>query len=85
VVSDLSFLDPGLAGKKVFVIIWTTTPWTLPANLGVAFNSHLEYSAVAVDEEVYIMASDLIEATAKQCGFSPDHVIARFPDQGWND
>ena len=79
VVSDLSFLNPGLAGKKIFVIIWTTTPWTLPANLGVAFNSHLEYSAVEVGEEVYIMASDLIEATAKQCGFTPGRVIAQFP------
>lgn len=79
VVSDLSFLNPDLAGKKIFVIIWTTTPWTLPANLGVAFNSHLEYSAVEVGEEVYIMASDLIEATAKQCGFTPRRVIAKFP------
>ena len=79
VASDLSSLDPLLQGKKIFVVIWTTTPWTLPANLGIAFNPHLEYSAVAVGDEVYIVASDLVEATAGKCGFSPGHIVARFP------
>ena len=36
---DLSDIHPALAGDKVFVVIWTTTPWTLPANLAVAFQS----------------------------------------------
>ncbi|MFN8007188.1 MAG: isoleucine--tRNA ligase [Terriglobia bacterium] len=79
VLSDLSFLEKSLAGKKISVIIWTTTPWTLPANLGIAFNSRLEYSAVEVGDEVYVMASELIEATAKQCGFTAGKVLARFP------
>ena len=34
--SDPGLIDPALAGRKVFVVIWTTTPWTLPANLGIA-------------------------------------------------
>ena len=37
---------PALKGRKVFVIIWTTTPWTLPANLAIAFHPDLEYAAV---------------------------------------
>ncbi|MGH7888958.1 MAG: isoleucine--tRNA ligase, partial [Thermodesulfobacteriota bacterium] len=52
---------PSLAGKKVFAIIWTTTPWTLPANLGLAFHPDYEYVAVEVDGEVYILAEALVE------------------------
>ena len=37
---------PRLAGKDVYTIIWTTTPWTLPASEAVAFNPELEYVAI---------------------------------------
>jgi len=37
VAEDWSDVDPALSGDKVSVVIWTTTPWTLPANLAVAF------------------------------------------------
>jgi len=47
---------PGLAGKKVAVVIWTTTPWTLPANLAIAFHPDLEYAAVEKDGEVLVVA-----------------------------
>ncbi len=47
---------PTLKGKKVFVIIWTTTPWTLPANLALAFHPDLEYAAVEQGDEVYVVA-----------------------------
>ncbi len=74
--SDPSNLHPALKNKKVSVLIWTTTPWTLPANLGVAFNANLEYSVVEVGEEAYLIASDLIELTAKQCDFKPSKTLA---------
>ena len=41
-------IDPALAGRKVYGLIWTTTPWTLPANLGIAFHPKFEYVAAAV-------------------------------------
>ena len=41
-------IDPRLAGKEVYTIIWTTTPWTLPASMAVAFNPEIEY--VALDD-----------------------------------
>ena len=44
--SDLSDIDPNLGGKDWSVVIWTTTPWTLPANLAIAFHPEYEYSAV---------------------------------------
>jgi isoleucyl-tRNA synthetase len=78
VVTDLSPIAQELQGRNVYVIIWTTTPWTLPANLGIAFNAHLSYSAVEVGDSVYIMASDLVEQTGLKCGFKPGGVVAQF-------
>src|SRR5215216_4973476 len=79
--SDPATIDPALAGRKVFVLIWTTTPWTLPANLGIAVHPDFEYSAFEHGDEVYIVASDLIEAVAAKCniGDTPPKVLARFP------
>src|SRR6185295_8852082 len=65
--SDPALIDPALAGKKVFVLIWTTTPWTLPANLGVTVHPDYEYSAFENGDEVYIVASELLEAVAEKC------------------
>ncbi|HYJ90349.1 MAG TPA: isoleucine--tRNA ligase, partial [Pyrinomonadaceae bacterium] len=45
--TDPAEIDESLARKNVFIIIWTTTPWTLPANLGIAVHPDFEYSAIA--------------------------------------
>jgi len=78
--SDPASIDPALAGRKVFVLIWTTTPWTLPANLGIAVHPDFEYSAFEHGDEVYIVASDLVESVAAKCnvGDTPPKVLARF-------
>ncbi len=69
-------------GRKVYAMIWTTTPWTLPANLAVAFHPDYTYAAVAVGEEIWIMAEDLVERTFAEFGaevVGEDHkVMARF-------
>jgi len=87
-VSDPAVIDPALAGRKLFVLIWTTTPWTLPANLGIAVHPDFEYSAFEHRDEVYIVASELLEAVAEKCELGqPDgngdrvapKVLARFP------
>lgn len=83
-ISDPALIDPALAGRKVFVLIWTTTPWTLPANLGIAVHPDFEYSAFAHGDEVYIVASELLETVAEKCGLSSSEtggakVLARFP------
>ncbi|HEY2960977.1 MAG TPA: isoleucine--tRNA ligase [Pyrinomonadaceae bacterium] len=86
--SDPALIDPALAGRKVFVLIWTTTPWTLPANLGIAVHPDFEYSAFEHGDEVYIVASELVEAVAAKCELSSQNeagervapkVLARFP------
>ena len=77
--SDPAEVDPALAGKNVFVVIWTTTPWTLPANLGIAVHPEFDYSAIEVsDTEVFIVASELARSFAETAGFAEFEEIARF-------
>jgi len=87
-VDDPAAIDPALAGRKVFFLIWTTTPWTLPANLGIAVNPVFEYAAIENGDEVYIVASELVEAVASKCGIGERDandeliaptILARFP------
>ena len=55
--------------RRIFFLIWTTTPWTLPANLGIAVNPQFEYAAIEGEEgEVYVVASELVTHVAQKCG-----------------
>jgi isoleucyl-tRNA synthetase len=65
--------------RKIFFLIWTTTPWTLPANLGIAVNPNFEYCAMESGGEVYVVASELAEAVAEKCGLNETKIVARFP------
>lgn len=65
---DPAQIDPALAGRKVFALIWTTTPWTLPANLGIAVHPDFDYVAVESGDEVYIVAKELVNDVARKCG-----------------
>src|SRR5271168_4937831 len=60
--SDPAAIHPSLAGKSLSTIIWTTTPWTLPASQAVAFNPHLEYVALACNGGTYIIAQALMSS-----------------------
>jgi isoleucyl-tRNA synthetase len=53
--------------SNAFVLIWTTTPWTLPANLAVALNPKLQYSLVQVGQEQYLILSSLVSSVAEKC------------------
>ncbi|HEY2115472.1 MAG TPA: class I tRNA ligase family protein, partial [Candidatus Angelobacter sp.] len=77
--SDPAKIDSALAGKKVSTIIWTTTPWTLPASMAVAFHPDLEYVALAHNGEFYIVAEALAAATVNSCKLTDTTVAARFP------
>ena len=67
-----------LQGKQVAILIWTTTSWTLLANLAVAFHPDLEYVAAEVGEQVYIVAKDLAEAVLAKLHLSADRILAEF-------
>lgn len=75
---DPTSLDPALKGKKVFTIIWTTTPWTLPASMAVAFHPDEEYVALESGGEVYIVATKLAPVVAAKTGIQQNE-LARFP------
>ena len=83
-ISDPAQIAPELAGKRVYGLIWTTTPWTIPANMAIAFHPKFEYVAVEVAGEVFLVAADLLRATAEQCGWGEHgaaRVLARFPGE----
>ena len=68
-------LPTGVDTDKVYAVIWTTTPWTLPANVAIAVSPEFEYSWVQVNEEVYLMASGLIESVMKQCKIEDEYKV----------
>ena len=74
---DISRELPELAGKKIYVVIWTTTPWTIPANLAIALHPDFAYAAVDVgDDEVFILARELVEDCMQTLGVSEYSIIA---------
>ncbi len=77
-VSDASQVDEALSGKDVFLLIWTTTPWTIPANLGITVHPEFEYSAIEANGEVYIVASELVKDLTEIFGLEDAKELARF-------
>jgi isoleucyl-tRNA synthetase len=71
-------IDPALAGKKVFGLIWTTTPWTIPSNLGISFHPKYSYVAAEIAGDTYIVARELLTATTEACGWDSPRVVATF-------
>ncbi|MGD0745438.1 MAG: isoleucine--tRNA ligase [Verrucomicrobiota bacterium] len=61
---------PVVGHPNTFVVIWTTTPWTLPANLAVAYNHKLEYVQIELGGEKYILFRGLLPVVAEKCGWS---------------
>ena len=86
--SDPAALDPALAGREVYTIIWTTTPWTLPASMAVAFHPDFDYVALAASgdpktpntpaDPVYIVAAELAPAVIAACRLGSTAELARF-------
>jgi isoleucyl-tRNA synthetase len=77
--SDPEKIDPRLKGKTVSTIIWTTTPWTLPASMAVAFHPELEYVALEHQGEIYAVAAALAQATLEATKMTGAVEVARFP------
>jgi len=69
VTSDIAKVLPKLAGQKVNFVIWTTTPWTIPANLAIALKDDFIYAAVKIDGEVLIVAKDMLDYCMDAFGY----------------
>jgi len=76
--SDPAAIDPALAGREVYGLIWTTTPWTIPSNMAISYHPKFIYVAVNVNGHVYIVAEDLLKATSEACNWTAPEVVARF-------
>jgi isoleucyl-tRNA synthetase len=76
--SDAAAIDPALTGREVYTIIWTTTPWTLPASLAVAFHPDFEYVALEAGDQVYIVAAELATAVIVAAELGETVELARF-------
>ena len=61
--------------EEVYFVIWTTTTWTLPANMAVCLNENFEYSLVKNGNEAYVIASDLVDEVCKTAGIADYSVI----------
>ena len=74
--ADLAGRVAALAGRKVSVLIWTTTPWTIPSNLAIAFHPEFDYGAYDVDGHTLIVAEALAERVGQAVGRAFDRKIA---------
>src|SRR6266545_4055952 len=75
---ELGSRVPSLAGRPVSVLIWTTTPWTIPSNLAIAFHPEFDYGAYEVDGRAVIVAEGLASNVAVATGRSFGSPIARM-------
>ena len=66
----LAQILPQAAPGKTYVVIWTTTPWTIPDNLAVAVHPEFEYDLIQVGDEYYILAKELVQGCAERFGWS---------------
>jgi isoleucyl-tRNA synthetase len=78
-ISDLSREYPSLKGKDVSIVIWTTTPWTIPANLAIALHPDLDYVAVDTGaNQVMILARGLMETCLDTFGIETYEVAVEL-------
>jgi isoleucyl-tRNA synthetase len=78
-LSDPARLDPKLAGRKVQVIIWTTTPWTLPASMAVAFHPDFDYVVMSEESgEAYLLESRRAGPAMAEMGAKAEELLARI-------
>ncbi|MCO7174632.1 isoleucine--tRNA ligase [Sporolactobacillus kofuensis] len=81
----------GVLNNDEEVVIWTTTPWTMPSNLAIAVNPKFDYSVVQVNDRKFVVATDLVESLTKKfewenpqvlrtvAGKSLEYVVCRHP------
>ncbi len=68
----------GVLADDVEIVIWTTTPWTIPANLGISVHPDLTYVVVAVGEKKYLVAEALLETVTSEIGWENPSVIQKL-------
>ena len=77
-IDDKGLLPEGADRTKVFGVIWTTTPWTLPANVAIAIHPEFEYAWVANGDEIYLMATGMLDNVRTATGVAEFRVLKTF-------
>lgn len=67
-----------LLDQDTSFIIWTTTPWTLPANLGISANPDFDYVQIKADSRKFVVAKDLLDTVSKEIGWEDIEVLQEF-------
>jgi len=89
--SDPAEIDSRLAdhakksGKPISTIIWTTTPWTLPASMAVAFHPQAPYRAIEAGTDIFVVADQLAAATIEKCGFVATETWGYIPGKAFEN
>jgi isoleucyl-tRNA synthetase len=68
----------------VHAVIWTTTPWTIPANKAIAYSEHFSYVVVKADGEKYLVAKDLVHQFVAEVGFTKYEIVASINGEKLN-
>lgn len=74
-VKDNGMLPEAAQGKTAYIVIWTTTPWTMPANVAIALHPDFEYAWVECEGEILFMAKEMLEAVGKVCKKDLSNII----------
>lgn len=74
-VKDNGMLPEAAQGKPAYIVIWTTTPWTMPANVAIALHPDFEYAWVECEGEILFMAKEMLEALGKVCKKDLSNII----------
>ena len=75
VKQDKNVFEGTVDTSKLYFVIWTTTPWTMPGNQAVTVNPEFDYSIVRVNDEHYVIASEMIESVMKEAGIEEYSVL----------
>src|SRR4029079_11178913 len=77
--SDAAKIHPALAGHNVYGLIWTTTPWTMPANMAIAYHPKFQDTEHEIAGDVFSGAWERAKVTAEKCGWQAYEPVATFP------
>lgn len=67
----------GVLEEGTKIVIWTTTPWTIPANLGISVHPDLTYAVVAANDEQYVIVEELLEEVAAKVGWESPEIVRK--------
>jgi len=81
--NDNGILDDIRTDENISILIWTTTPWTLPGNLAVCLGPDIEYAACRVDREIFIIAAELAETVFQKAGITNYEILKKLPGRSF--